>query len=1281
MAMNSSLTGNATYQKSGHQEQRKYPSGTSIHSESTQRSHSGSHGHQSQAQDYMSVGSHYSRSSFESSHNSSHVDEAYRRLGQRLSIRAHGDRTTYFPPAVSTIGMSQKSMFLPYDQLAFGQQYDLYGMAASPGSRNRTATVSKTMHSDGGDHHRVLFRDCNILRKMTINATELFRLIQAGVDSVSVTPGGDKKRRTPEHILPQVNPQQSGGDLSQQRFAFTQLALDGSVRRSKDGTQQPPNSVGQSKHGVLAAVIESTSQTSRGGESNSKASRTSSLDSSIATRTSLDTKLSSTHRILPAGKCLTQPSTPETNDGFDNADGNLIVHENDVIRISRKQIHVLNKDSMRDVTLADFRIQCILGQGTFAQVFQCLHLQTGKLVAIKIVKNKPAYTRQAAVEIDVFRALSQNQEKRTKSLASQDHRFMSSNTSPIGAISSEGPKSDYMVDLVCYFMYKSHLCLVFELLGLNLYEVLKRRQFRGLPLSVVRTLLKQAVLAIAELAKKSIVHCDIKPENILLATDDDVSSVVGARWSSTLSSSLESKQEYPPTTASELTKAINGEGAPRKRNEGVNTDLRKALNESKGHKFEGHPVEDFSRSPGSSLGTVGSRRLNDQRIKLIDFGSACFEGQTSHTYIQSRFYRSPEVLIGLPYDSGIDMWSLGCVAAELFLGLPILPGVHEHDQLGRISEMISVLPSWMLDRGSKSSRYYVTDAQASDDFQSGTPGCRDHSLGQGSKSSALWRLRSQEEYIASLSANEIEKKGGLAKLEKQPANRYFKKRKLADIISHKGRSGQPEDSHLLDLFIHFLYGILNPDPWKRWTAHQAAQHPFFTGISSGQRIQESLFGNTKNENRAVVEELHWEPPLDPGICRRRLLTVQKVREMHQAARRVGYSNSGNRGSRGHRRRHSNGSNDGASFSRNDEGLLGSLQRQARGSGLFDRAPFPPQVPLQHECTGNMRYPDPESGSSQLALNTKKTNSISGSTTNSLQGTVASQSFSDGVYSGIMQGSYSDLGFAYSLHRPGVVPMGGSISSSLDTSITLPQQYQQDEYHHQQQQQHVSDVGNTLNHWVRHRTSDMSGSTTGCSVDNSVGGAASSTNTKTEPSYPSDGVRQLDLARSAKGYYDGIMQHPGGSFKMITSQMAPNNAGHTDVMWYGNAQAYLQQQHEALQQQQALLQQQQAALALQQQQLQAYGVNPTVFPGSQSSLSGPRVDNRNRFGHNGGDYYNVGPREGNMSSNSFDPQRVATRTSTIPRQHENFIANGDSRLVNNSVFSHPRRNPYGSGMSM
>lgn len=85
---------------------------------------------------------------------------------------------------------------------------------------------------------------------------------------------------------------------------------------------------------------------------------------------------------------------------------------------------------------------------------------------------------------------------------------------------------------------------------------------------------------------------------------------------------------------------------------------------------------------------VMNERLQSPDIKVIDFGSACHERQTVYTYIQSRFYRSPEVLLGLPYSTSIDMWSLGCICVELFLGLPLFPGTSEFNQVTRIVEML-----------------------------------------------------------------------------------------------------------------------------------------------------------------------------------------------------------------------------------------------------------------------------------------------------------------------------------------------------------------------------------------------------------------------------------------------------------------------------------------------------------------------------------------------------------------------------------------------------------------
>lgn len=80
------------------------------------------------------------------------------------------------------------------------------------------------------------------------------------------------------------------------------------------------------------------------------------------------------------------------------------------------------------------------------------------------------------------------------------------------------------------------------------------------------------------------------------------------------------------------------------------------------------------------------------QIKVIDFGSSCFENEKLYTYIQSRFYRAPEVILDQGYGIPIDMWSFGCILPELFTGIPIFPGENEKDQLIYIIEYLG-LPS------------------------------------------------------------------------------------------------------------------------------------------------------------------------------------------------------------------------------------------------------------------------------------------------------------------------------------------------------------------------------------------------------------------------------------------------------------------------------------------------------------------------------------------------------------------------------------------------------------
>ena len=85
-------------------------------------------------------------------------------------------------------------------------------------------------------------------------------------------------------------------------------------------------------------------------------------------------------------------------------------------------------------------------------------------------------------------------------------------------------------------------------------------------------------------------------------------------------------------------------------------------------------------------------------IKIVDFGSSCQLGQRIYQYIQSRFYRSPEVLLGIPYDLAIDMWSLGCILVEMHTGEPLFSGANEVDQMNKIVEVLGLPPKHVLDQ-------------------------------------------------------------------------------------------------------------------------------------------------------------------------------------------------------------------------------------------------------------------------------------------------------------------------------------------------------------------------------------------------------------------------------------------------------------------------------------------------------------------------------------------------------------------------------------------------------
>ncbi|KAI9175136.1 hypothetical protein LWI28_027887 [Acer negundo] len=93
-------------------------------------------------------------------------------------------------------------------------------------------------------------------------------------------------------------------------------------------------------------------------------------------------------------------------------------------------------------------------------------------------------------------------------------------------------------------------------------------------------------------------------------------------------------------------------------------------------------------------------------VKVIDLGSSCFETDHLCSYVQSRSYRAPEVILGLPYDKKIDIWSLGCILAELCTGNVLFQNDSPATLLARVIGIIGPIDQGMLAKGRDTYKYF-----------------------------------------------------------------------------------------------------------------------------------------------------------------------------------------------------------------------------------------------------------------------------------------------------------------------------------------------------------------------------------------------------------------------------------------------------------------------------------------------------------------------------------------------------------------------------------------------
>ncbi|KAF7830939.1 dual specificity tyrosine-phosphorylation-regulated kinase 2-like isoform X2 [Senna tora] len=96
-------------------------------------------------------------------------------------------------------------------------------------------------------------------------------------------------------------------------------------------------------------------------------------------------------------------------------------------------------------------------------------------------------------------------------------------------------------------------------------------------------------------------------------------------------------------------------------------------------------------------------------VKVIDLGSSCFQTDNLCLYVQSRSYRAPEVMLGLQYDEKIDIWSLGCILAELCSGDVLFPNDAVAMILARMIGMLGPIDLEMLVKGQETHKYFTKE--------------------------------------------------------------------------------------------------------------------------------------------------------------------------------------------------------------------------------------------------------------------------------------------------------------------------------------------------------------------------------------------------------------------------------------------------------------------------------------------------------------------------------------------------------------------------------------------
>lgn len=361
-----------------------------------------------------------------------------------------------------------------------------------------------------------------------------------------------------------------------------------------------------------------------------------------------------------------------------------------------------------------------LGWGQFSTVWLAKDNATNTYVALKIQKSSFHYTEAAMDEIQILSKVGNSLDNPRWLSSLEDYNLNSS-------------RSSFIVQLLSHFVHKGphgkHICMVFEVLGVNLLEIIKLYEYKGIPIPLVRTITRQVLIGLDYLHRIcGVIHTDIKPENILLQLTqnqlveliqtgsftnkfpfdesgeniiNEEPSIVLGRYSINGVSKVVKKRRYsrrPVGDEPEETQA---------RSKSVHSEDSQ---EEEPHRSRRRKSWNFDRSFD---GNSKPRLRENLTVKIADLGNACWGKKTFSSVIQTRQYRAPEVILGMKYSFSADIWSVACMVIELITGEFLFDPTSgedygkNSDHLAQMWEVLGSIPIEWARTGKKFHKYFT----------------------------------------------------------------------------------------------------------------------------------------------------------------------------------------------------------------------------------------------------------------------------------------------------------------------------------------------------------------------------------------------------------------------------------------------------------------------------------------------------------------------------------------------------------------------------------------------